>query len=87
VLSTDVAQPSISGEARAILVVEPTEDGSRNNVLGWDTSHGRQPTGADRWLHAKTAMGSAMIVTSIFLQHPLGVDIVNDDDVVEAIAA
>jgi hypothetical protein len=22
--------------------MEPTEDGSRNNVLGWNTSHGRQ---------------------------------------------
>ena len=66
--------------------MEPTEDRSRNNVLGGDSSHGRQPTRADRWLHAKTAMGSAMIVTSISLQHTLGVDIVDDDDVVEAIA-
>ena len=86
-LSTDVVRPSISGEARAILVVEPTEDGSRNNVLGWKTSHGQQPTGVDRWLQAKTAMGSAMIVATIFLQHVIGVDIVDDDDVVEAIAA
>jgi hypothetical protein len=39
-----------------VLVVAPTEDESRNNVLGWDTSHGRQPTRADRWLHVKTAM-------------------------------
>jgi hypothetical protein len=67
--------------------MEPTEDGSRNNVLGWNTSHGGQPTRADWWLHAKTAMGSAMIVTNVILENTLGVDIVDDDDVVEAIAA
>jgi hypothetical protein len=78
---------SVSGDPSAILVMEPTEDRSRNDVLGRDPSHGRQPTRADRWLHAKTTMGSAMIVANIFLQHVIGVDIVDDDDVVEAIAA
>src|SRR5450631_2652222 len=48
--------------------MEPTEDGSRNTVPGWNTSHGCQPTRADRWLHAKTAMGSAMIVTNVVLE-------------------
>jgi hypothetical protein len=67
--------------------MEPSEDRVRNNVLGRAPSHGRQPTRADRRLHAKTAMGSAMIVAAIFLQHVIGVDIINDDDVVEAIAA
>ena len=42
---------------------------------------------ADRWLHAKSAMGSAMIVTNVLLQHTVGVYIVDDNDVVEAIAA
>jgi hypothetical protein len=32
-------------------------------------------------------MGSAMIVANIFLQHAVGVDIVDDDNVVKAIAA
>jgi hypothetical protein len=32
-------------------------------------------------------MGSAMIVATIFLQHVVGMDIVDHDDVVEAIAA
>jgi hypothetical protein len=32
-------------------------------------------------------MGAAMIVTSIFLQHTLGVSLVDDDHMVEAIAA
>jgi hypothetical protein len=78
---------SVSCDPSGVLAVEPTEDESRNNVLGWNTSHGRQPTGADRWLHAKTAMGSAMMVTNVVLENTLGVDIVDDDDVVEAIAA
>ena len=82
----DVLRMSVSGDPSVVLVMEPTEDRSRN-ILGRDPSHGRQPTRADRWLHAKTAMGSAMIVATIFLQHVIGVDIVDDDDVVEAIAA
>ena len=86
-LPQDVLRMSVSGDPSAILVMEPTEDRSRNDVLGRDPSHGRQPTRADRWLHAKTTMGSAMIVANIFLQHVIGVDIVDDDDVVEAIAA
>jgi hypothetical protein len=32
-------------------------------------------------------MGSAMIVTNVVLENTLGVDIVDDDDVVETIAA
>jgi hypothetical protein len=32
-------------------------------------------------------MGAAMIVTNVVLENALGVDIVDDDDVVEAIAA
>jgi hypothetical protein len=32
-------------------------------------------------------MGSTMIVTNVFPQHAVGVDIVDDNDVVEAIAA
>lgn len=41
--------------------MEPAEDRSRDDVLGRDTSDGRQPTRPDWWPHAKTAMGSAMI--------------------------
>jgi hypothetical protein len=52
--------------------MEPTEDGSRNNVLGWNTSHGRQPTRADRWRHAKTSMGSAMVVANVLFENTLG---------------
>jgi hypothetical protein len=40
-----------------------------------------------RWLHAKAAMWSAMIVANVFLQHAVGVDIIAHDDVIEAIAA
>jgi hypothetical protein len=67
--------------------MEPAEDRPGNNVLGRNTSHGRQPTCAERWLHAKTAVWSAMIVANVFLQHAVGVDFVDDNDVVEAIAA
>jgi hypothetical protein len=52
--------------------MEPTEDGARNKVLGWNTSHGRQPTCPDRRLNAKTAMGSAMIVTNVLLENARG---------------
>jgi len=76
-----------SGDPSVVLVMEPTEDRSRNNVLGRDPSRGRQPTCAERWLHAKTAVGSAMIVATIFLQHAVGVDIIAHNDVVETIAA
>jgi len=67
--------------------MEPTEDGARNKVLGWNTSHGRQPTCPDRRLNAKTAMGSAMIVTNVLLENARGVGVINDNDVVETIAA
>jgi hypothetical protein len=67
--------------------MEPAEDRSRNNVLGWNAPHGRQPTRADRWLHVKTAMGSPMVVANVLFENTLGVDVVDDDDVVEAIAA
>ena len=67
--------------------MESAEDGSRNNVLGWNTSHGRQPTCPDRRLHAKTAMGAALIVTNVLLENALGVGVINDNDVVETIAA
>ena len=86
-LPTDVVRQSISGEPRAILVMESAEDGSRDDVLGRDTSDGRQPTCSERRLHAKATMGAAMIVTNVVLENALGVDIVDDDDVVEAIAA
>ena len=78
---------SVSGAPSVVLVMEPTEDRSRSNVLGWNTPHGQQPSRADRWLHTKAAMGSTVIVTDIFLQHTIGVDVVDDNDVVEAIAA
>jgi hypothetical protein len=59
---------SASGAPSVILVMEPAEDRPGNNVLGWNTSHGRQPTCAERWLHAKTAVWSAMIVANVVLQ-------------------
>jgi len=73
--------------------MEPAEDRSGNNVLGRNTSHGRQPTYAERWLHAKTAVCSAMIVANVasvanvLLQHSVGLDIIAHDNVIEAIAA
>ena len=67
--------------------MEPADDRPGNNVLGRNPSHGRQPSRADRRLHAKTAMGSGMVVRSVLLENTLGADIVDDDDVVEAIAA
>jgi hypothetical protein len=67
--------------------MEPAEDRPGNNILGRDTSHGRQPSCAERRLHVKTAVGSAMVVANAFLQHTIGMDIVDDNDVVEAIAA
>ena len=36
----------LAGDPRAVLVMQPTQAGSRNNVLGWDTSHGQKPTSA-----------------------------------------
>jgi len=68
-------------------MMESAEDRPGNNVLGRNTPHGRQPMCAERWLHAKTSVWSAMIVATVFLQNSLGVDIVGDDDVIEAIAA
>ena len=82
-----VLRRSVSGDPCVVLVMEPAEDRSRNNVLGRDSSHGRQLARAIRWLHAKTAMGSAMIVTSIFLQDARGVNLVEDNHMVEAIPA
>jgi hypothetical protein len=67
--------------------MEPAEDRPRNNILGRDTSHGRKPTRAERRRHAKTAMGATMIVTDILFQNALGVNVVQDDHMVEAIAA
>ena len=78
---------SASCDPSVILVMESAEDRPGNNVLGRNMSHGRQQTCAERWLHAKAAMGSAMIVANVFLQHAVGVDIIAHDDVIEAIAA
>jgi hypothetical protein len=67
--------------------MKPAEDRSRDEVLGCNTSHGPKPTCPEWRLHAKTAMGSAMVITNVLLQDTLCVDLVEDDDVVEAIAA
>ena len=80
-------QRSASGDPSVILVMEPAEDRPGNNVLGRNSSHGRQPTCAERRLHVKTAMGTTMIVTDILFQKALGVNVVQDDHMVEAIAA
>ena len=85
--STSRGWRSASGDPSVILVMEPAEDRPGNNVLGRDTSRGRQPTCAERWLHAKTAVWSAMIVANVLLQHAVGVDIIAHDDVIAAIAA
>ena len=68
-------------------MVEPTKDSSRGNLFGRDTSRRRKPTCATWRLHAKTAMGPAMVVANVFLQNTFAMDLVEDDHVVEAIAA
>ena len=85
--STSCGWLSASGDPSVILVMEPAEDRPGNNVLERNTSRGRQPTRAERWLHAKTAVWSAMIVLNVVLQHAVNVDIIAHDDVIETIAA
>jgi hypothetical protein len=58
-----------------IVVMVATEDGSTNDVLGRDTSDGRQPTCPEWWLQTKAAMGAAMIVTNVVLENTLGVEV------------
>ena len=60
---TEVVRRSISGGPRAILVMEPAEDRSRDDVLGRDTSDGREPTCPEWRLHTKAAMGSVRLGT------------------------
>jgi hypothetical protein len=67
--------------------MQPTEDRSRNNVLGRNTSHGRKPTCPERRLHVKTSVRPTVVVANILVQDSLAVGRVDDDDVVEAIAA
>ena len=67
--------------------MEPAEDRSRDDVLGRDTSDGREPTCPERRLHTQAAMGSAMVVRNVLLENTLGVGIIDDNDVVETIAA
>ena len=44
-------------------------------------------SGAGRWLHSKSAMGPAMVVGRVVVENALGMLLVFDDDVVEAIPA
>ena len=59
--------------------MQPTEDSSTANVLGRDTSRGREPTRTEWRLHSKTAMGAAMVVANVRLQNTLGVGLVDDN--------
>jgi hypothetical protein len=69
------------------LVMEATEDSSTNDVPWRSTAAGRKPTRAEWRLHAKTAMWSAVVVAKIRVQNVCGVNLVEDDQMVEAIAA
>ena len=61
-------QRPVSDHSRVVVVMEPTEDSSRDNVLGWDTAHGRESAGSERRLHSKTAMWSAMATANVLVQ-------------------
>jgi hypothetical protein len=68
-------------------MMQLAENSSTANVLGRDTSRGREPTRTEWRLHSKTAMGAAMVIANVRLQNTFAVDLVEDYHVVEAIAA
>ena len=81
------AQRPVSRPSRVVLVMEATQDRSRDDVFGWNTAHGREPVGSQRRLHPKTAMGSAMVIANVLVQNALALERVSHNHVVEAIVA
>jgi len=86
-LSPDVVQQIVSGGPSVILVMEATEDRSTNDVPWRNTADGRKPTRAEWGLHAKTTVRPAVVIANILVQDARGVNLVEDDHMVEAIAA
>jgi hypothetical protein len=67
--------------------MEATQDRSRDNILGWHTSRGREPAGSQWRLHPKPTMGLAMVIANVLVKNTLAVERVSHNHVVEAIVA
>src|SRR5450631_2019265 len=71
----------------AVAMMQTTEDrGAHDSGSVWRPTWG-QVSGAVRRLHPKTAVGPTVVVRNVVVEDALGVVLVPDDDVVEAVPA
>jgi hypothetical protein len=71
----------------AVTMVQTAEDRGGNDWGSFWRPRRGQVSGAVGWLHSKSAMGPAMVVGEVVVENALGMLLVFDDDVVEAVPA
>jgi hypothetical protein len=73
-------------QRNSILVMEAAEDRYSAYQRGRRRLWWRQPEPTRGWLHAQTAMGTSMVVAHVFAEQSLGLAIVPDEHMIQAIA-
>src|ERR1035438_2060392 len=72
---------------KAVAMMQTAEDRDANDWGSFWRPRRGQVSGAVGWLHPQAAMGPAMVVGPVVVENALGMLLVLDDDVVEAVPA